>query len=363
MTHARQMQKLPGWRTFRAEPDLLQTTFDLDVQREDSAEIFSLKIGSGLMDWPVGFPKLTVVGWYEKIQKGANAPTMLLLNLPEAPVPNDLMAVRGDVFGFDTFQDQLVSAINASLSRDSDGGYMVSIELFVRNSDDSCDVWVLSSLLTDFKSMLFEFSGLHESETNLLWGLNSEAFDELDEPSCIQNRSKTERTTWSFGTSNHNLAFLGVDIEVGKEVSTAPWSPKPLVSLTSSIAKIEFFRSENPSQLRVERKLAESLESEFATLSAGPPAASFICACLAPVRVNNGLMHSLFGLEDENTPPITHFDLVICPEFASGDDKRYSIDNDGVRVKHLRDGQMVELSVHPMKLYDDLLQCLTSEQV
>ena len=344
-----EMRKLDGWTLFRAHPELFEASFELRLEEATDGVRFALKLDGRPVDQLGDMGSFEVIGFHTKTQPDETESSIARYTLPKAPSTEQLITLRGDVFGLEYLDGFAKAMVNLVLTRDTEGDFVVCAEMFFTRPEGGSEVWVLSSSVESFESSFDDFRKYLEQISGLLRELESEGRD--------------RSIAWSFGTSNKNLAILGVDVEVGKEVSTAPESPKPLVSLSSSIAKIEIFRSENPSKLRVERQLSESNEIEIATLSAGPPAASFICACLAPVRVNSGLVHSQFDPEDEKSPPITKFDLVICPDFASGDDKRYSIDNDGVRVKHLRDGQMVELCVHPTKMYIDLLQCLTSEQV
>jgi hypothetical protein len=343
------MRQLDGWTLFRAHPELIEASFELRLKEATDGVRFALKLDGRPVDQLGDMRSFEVIGFHTKTQPDETESSITRYTLPQAPSTEQLITLRGDIFGLEYLDGFAKAMVNLVLTRDTEGDFVVCAELFLTGPEGGSDIWVLSSSVESFESSFDDFRTYLKQISGLLCELESEASD--------------RSIAWSFGTSNANLAVLGVNIEVGNEVTTAPGSPKPLVSLSSGIAKIEIFRSENPSQLRVERQLSESNEIEIATLSAGPPAASFICACLAPVRVNSGLVHSQFDPEDEKSPSITKFDLVICPNGASDDDKRYSIDNDGVRVKHLRDGQMVESCVHPTKMYVDLLQCLTSEQV
>lgn len=341
------MRQIDGWTLFRAHPELVEASSELRLEDVTDGVRFVMELEIRPVHRLEDMRSFEVIGFHTKTQPDETESSITRYSLSQTPSTEQLITLRGDVFGLEYLDGFPKAMANLVLTRNTEGDFVVYAELFVARPEGGSDVWVLSSSVASFESSFDDFRKYLKQNSGLMCDVESQ----------IGDRS----IAWSFGTSNVNLSVLGVSIEVGNDLTTALGSPKPLVSLSSSIAKIGIFRSENPSQLRVERQLSGGAEIEFASLSAGPPAASFICACLEPVQVKPGLMIALSQREVEDGTPITRFELVVCRGGEGNDESTYSITDDGVRVKHLRDGKVVETMVNPVDMYMDLLHCLAAD--
>lgn len=339
-----ELPQLEGWTLYRAEPALVEASLEARLEGEPNDLHFVLEIDKRLVERAGDEQLVRVIGFYTKYQPDGTESSIICFRSARPFTLEQIVKLRGDLFGLERLGAAPKSMMNIALTRDLEGGVIVCTELFLIQPAGRYDIWVLSSSVHSFESSFEQFR-MNLAQDSACW--------------LTDIGAKVDTTvSWHFGTSSINLAKLGVDFVIGHEASLSAVLPKRVVSLSSRLARIEIFRSADPSRFRLVRQLSGSAEAEFATLSAGPSAASFVCSCLEPVQVSRGSSTELPRGEVEGGTPLARFELVVYRGDEGDDERTYSVGVDGIRLKYFKDGESVETVVNPVDMYIDLLRCL-----
>lgn len=342
------MRQLEGWTLYRALPEMVEADLEVGIEETDdmSGERLALRLKGRIAALEDVTHSFTVDGFYVKSSTDEDESYITKLTLHEPWNVDQIMRFKGDMFGIECQGGSVVSMFNLVLSRDVRDCLAVCAELLLAQSDSQIDAWTLTTPVDAFYENFKSFcEQLSQS------GIVSEILQSPTQPSVM----------WSLGAPTATLAGLGVVFEIEHEVTTDEERRHPLVSLSSDRARVEIYRSKNPSRFEVVRRLQDRAEVELASLSAGPTAASFLCACLAPVRVHRSMLPLRSDAEGDEATRCEGFELVVYRDGKRDDESTYSISDEGVGVKHLRDGKLVEAMANPVDMYIDLLKCFSGD--